>query len=908
MAMLSPEELLSRWGDGPGGSAGRHMPESFHRKLGQVATRLEMKPDDLLNIINFETGGTFNPAERNKAGSSGTGLIQFMDKTARGMGTTTQKLAQMSAEDQLDYVEKYFQPYKGKLGNTKDAYMAVLYPAAIGKPEEHTLFQQGTKAYTQNKGLDKDNKGRVTVGDALGFVLRKAGQLVSPRSAEAAEPVRSQPTGGGQPVASPQTQTGGRVLSLEDLESRLGLAPPAPPTSSPEEAQQTIERFRMGDKAPAAVAIQEASWEQQMAERPWYQKIWGTPSDPKAPDKVPPSQTFAPGYTEPGLEEQNPAREWAATGIEGLSTVAGATLGTATSPVTGFAGPMMGAALGGSYGRRLTNKLGLRDQEEPLYTVPKDVIPGTGNPSFNVYPSDVANMITSVIMGAPDILRATTGGKRILQAQADTEAARLEWETAKKTAQGADDAKLSWRHEQYEKKLKAREEIIKQNREDFDKAVTKYDTDVEAARAQQQQQGRADIQQGQTAFRGEVAQQQADITSQAQAVQTAQGLPKSKAYAPETPSWKLYDDFGAAAKGEPLDLTGPKTTLTELKASRVGAGGEPIPLPSQVQGFADRLEKAAQTMDMVQVRNEMKALGELTRSPNGNIRGPAKQIYGAYAEALEQSPHANELLQKANTAWRQEQALLDVKDWVKTREGGIVQVDSQGRKKINVGRLLSKLEEEIGDGTTPFAKSLGPEKAQKLKDDLYKLAGTPDMPSSPVPAPRPELLPGGISDAAANKGLPKKPTLEADPHLPNPPGAGPPGSTKMEKGLAAKPRPEDIQPDKNIPFPKPFTRGQGFTATGLGTAYLAAKQAGIPDAAINKVAMATGVLKGAQYSGQVGDWLLSKAMLSDKLRPMVTEFIKGGTIDPRVYPLIVAGLTAAERKQMERETKQKARR
>ena len=39
-----------------------------------------------------------------------TGLIQFLPSTARGLGTTTDALAGMSSVEQLNYVEKYFDP------------------------------------------------------------------------------------------------------------------------------------------------------------------------------------------------------------------------------------------------------------------------------------------------------------------------------------------------------------------------------------------------------------------------------------------------------------------------------------------------------------------------------------------------------------------------------------------------------------------------------------------------------------------------------------------------------------------------------------------------------------------------------------------------------------------------------
>lgn len=152
----------------------------FQQKVEAIEQRLRMAPGSLMAVMRFETGGTFDPAERNRAGSGATGLIQFMPSTAKGLGTSTDALAKMSAEDQLEYVEKYFQPYKGKLGTVKDAYMAVLYPKAIGKPEWYPLFTSGTKAYAQNAGLDRDKKGMVTVGDAVARVQQAGGSGEAP--------------------------------------------------------------------------------------------------------------------------------------------------------------------------------------------------------------------------------------------------------------------------------------------------------------------------------------------------------------------------------------------------------------------------------------------------------------------------------------------------------------------------------------------------------------------------------------------------------------------------------------------------------------------------------------------------------------------------------------------------------
>ena len=129
----------------------------------------------------FETGGTFNPAEKNRAGSGATGLIQFMPSTAEGLGTTTDELAKMSRTEQMKYVEKFLSN-KGISGKgLSDVYMAVLFPAAVGKPDDFVLFGKGAMsgytgtAYEQNKGLDANNDGSITKAEASAKVQQYKG-------------------------------------------------------------------------------------------------------------------------------------------------------------------------------------------------------------------------------------------------------------------------------------------------------------------------------------------------------------------------------------------------------------------------------------------------------------------------------------------------------------------------------------------------------------------------------------------------------------------------------------------------------------------------------------------------------------------------------------------------------------
>lgn len=153
-----------------------NVDQDFKDKVMQIAGNLKVNPNFLMAVMSFETGGTFNPKTKNAAGSGATGLIQFMPPTAKGLGTSIQALEKMSAIEQLDYVAKHFAPFKNKLKTLEDTYMAVLYPAAVGKGSDFVLFKKGTKAYTQNRGLDINNSGEITVGEAAAKVRARLGE------------------------------------------------------------------------------------------------------------------------------------------------------------------------------------------------------------------------------------------------------------------------------------------------------------------------------------------------------------------------------------------------------------------------------------------------------------------------------------------------------------------------------------------------------------------------------------------------------------------------------------------------------------------------------------------------------------------------------------------------------------
>jgi hypothetical protein len=157
----------------------------FLDKVVSVSSDLGFDPNDLLRVIDFETAGSFSPKAQpiRKDGtkiSSATGLIQFLEKTAKGLGTTTADLANMTAVEQLDYVKKYFEPFKDRIKNFGDVYMAVHWPKGVGKDDSYVMYEAGSDSYNANKGLDTNGDGTVTRGETLARLFSATGKGGNP--------------------------------------------------------------------------------------------------------------------------------------------------------------------------------------------------------------------------------------------------------------------------------------------------------------------------------------------------------------------------------------------------------------------------------------------------------------------------------------------------------------------------------------------------------------------------------------------------------------------------------------------------------------------------------------------------------------------------------------------------------
>ncbi len=210
---LSPSGFDYNRIDGVQGN--RNVTPEFIAEVEAMAGRLGTRPEYILAVMSFETGGSFSPGQRNNAGSGATGLIQFMPNTARELGTSTDALARMSAVDQLQYVERYFNNRSdpGQLNTLEGVYTTVLYGSPRPDPNS-TLFSQGSAAYRANAPLDTNRDGRITAGEATSFVRGRI-------NGEAPPPTDTPPGNGDAPPTQPTPRNGSVTVHRGDTLSGI---------------------------------------------------------------------------------------------------------------------------------------------------------------------------------------------------------------------------------------------------------------------------------------------------------------------------------------------------------------------------------------------------------------------------------------------------------------------------------------------------------------------------------------------------------------------------------------------------------------------------------------------------------------------------------------------------------------
>lgn len=186
--------------------------EAFFYDLKIIAEGLEADPIHMLSVMYSESG--CNPKAHNDNPKNldpekrwnASGLIQFMPATLKHLGYrgTHTDFRKLSATEQLQWVKKYYAPFKGQLKSIAALYVATFLPALTSKASDPKFVLTAKNgplgfAYSPNAAFDTNKDYAITVQELEDAVSRNCkaprfAQLVARLTGEGLSPVTESST------------------------------------------------------------------------------------------------------------------------------------------------------------------------------------------------------------------------------------------------------------------------------------------------------------------------------------------------------------------------------------------------------------------------------------------------------------------------------------------------------------------------------------------------------------------------------------------------------------------------------------------------------------------------------------------------------------------------------------------
>jgi hypothetical protein len=161
--------------------------DEFMDVFTEHAINAGIDPELVLPLINHESGGN---AQARNAQSGASGLIQFLDSTAKRYGfESAEEFGKLSAAEQAPYIVQYLVDSGVTAEHDQgDIYVAISAPAALNESDDFEVYKKGTDAYRMNQTWDLDRDGVITRGELYRWGMGERGGKSKKPAASAAKP------------------------------------------------------------------------------------------------------------------------------------------------------------------------------------------------------------------------------------------------------------------------------------------------------------------------------------------------------------------------------------------------------------------------------------------------------------------------------------------------------------------------------------------------------------------------------------------------------------------------------------------------------------------------------------------------------------------------------------------------
>lgn len=147
------------------------LDDAFFAAFVAACERLGIDPLALIRVLYSESSVM---ASAHNIHGDASGILQAMPQTLLGLGWTRghEAFRQLSAAEQVPYLERYYTPYAAHCRTDALCYVATFLPALLTRADElgPAFPLCGARgplawAYGANRGLDIDRDGVITVAD-----------------------------------------------------------------------------------------------------------------------------------------------------------------------------------------------------------------------------------------------------------------------------------------------------------------------------------------------------------------------------------------------------------------------------------------------------------------------------------------------------------------------------------------------------------------------------------------------------------------------------------------------------------------------------------------------------------------------------------------------------------------------
>ena len=143
---------------------------TFAQKVINISEFLGINPNWLMQVMFAESKLNAQAKNIQNGHLIAAGLLQW----TKASGVPPQSILQLNHLQQLDKIQEYFRPYKGKMHSYFDVYLITFFPLGIGKPDDFIFATKQLSAALiakQNPIINANKDNKITLSEFKNYIV-----------------------------------------------------------------------------------------------------------------------------------------------------------------------------------------------------------------------------------------------------------------------------------------------------------------------------------------------------------------------------------------------------------------------------------------------------------------------------------------------------------------------------------------------------------------------------------------------------------------------------------------------------------------------------------------------------------------------------------------------------------------